>query len=90
MGALRFRIWLGGDLHLEEWIDEHADPVAAADAARRHATITMTATVPWLVEVYDPTADPTNAYIRFGTDDKGMVEPRPIDNIAQALGLDPP
>lgn len=89
MSALRFRVWVGGQLRLEEWLDEKIHPAAAEDAAQRHAATAMASGRPWLVEIYNPDADEADAYIRFGTDTAGMVEPtQTFGTLAAELGLE--
>lgn len=97
--GLRFRIYVGGQLRAEEWVDEPADAPAAAE---RHARMALGPGQPWLVEVFNPDAPPDSAYLRFGTDQGGMVEPLDLDvgdmleaggaaaAIFLALGLDVP
>lgn len=89
MSALRFRVWVAGQLRLEEWLDERINPAASAEAAQRHAALAMASGHPWLVEIYDPDADEANAYVRFGTDTAGMVEPhKTFTSLARELGLE--
>lgn len=80
---MRFRLWVAGKLVDEAWVDcsnpdaeHHVDNVrdrhqALADRAAR-------ADEPWLVEVYDPAKPEGWAYLRFGDDEAGMVDPRPL------------
>ena len=76
---LRVRLWIGGEKVADAQLDEgnvellreeHLEMVARADAAG----------LDWLVDIEDPDADPEEAHVRFGTDTKGMVDPRgPFD-----------
>jgi hypothetical protein len=88
--GLRFRVWVDGKLTLEEWID---DPEKADPAAGRHAVAALASGKPWLVEIFDPDLPEEEAYIRFGSDPAGMVEPIPLEppiDLARSLGIDPP
>lgn len=75
--ALRLRLWIGGELRDEVWIDS-ADANSAELAsmtAAYHVRITEMAEaagVVWMTEVYDPAAEPDRAYLRIGTDPAGM------------------
>jgi len=84
--SLRFRLYIGGKVQAEQWIDAtdpdagdvaevtsmfHADACRAADSEG----------FPWVIEVYDPTADPEVAYLRFGTDIGKLDEPHPVSLI---------
>jgi hypothetical protein len=73
--GLRFRVWVGGRLLLEEWITA---PDHAAVAAVKHAAVALDTGEPWLVEVFDPEAPAAEAYMRFGTDTAGMVDPSAV------------
>jgi hypothetical protein len=81
---LRIRLWIDGELRDETWIDA-ADPFAllAADFARRAHEVLVAAAdrdgIPWLTEVYDPSAPEDRAYFRVGSDHDGMVYPVPIN-----------
>jgi hypothetical protein len=74
---LRFRVYLGGVLADEVWIDA-ADPGSrdlATMTAIMQADICQRAAldgVPWLLEVYDPGSPAGSAYLRLGTDKDGM------------------
>lgn len=75
---LRFRLFLGGELFDETWIDAanatEADRVVTATRSM-HAEATVEAEragMLWLIEVYDPSAHPAIAFLRFGTDLAGM------------------
>lgn len=80
---LRFRVWVGGQLVADEWIDV-TQPGAQAEANRvqaAHATMTAAAHERgevWLCEVYDPAQPEHQAYLRFGTDRTGMHDPAPV------------
>lgn len=84
--SLRFRLYVGGKLQQTQWIDAldpHADDVAEV-TTMLHAKAARAAEaggLAWIVEVYDPTAQPEVAYLRFGTDLAGMQEPRPVSMI---------
>jgi hypothetical protein len=82
--ALRLRFWIGGQLRDEVWIDA-SDPRSAELAefcATYHADqadMASAAGLPWLVEVYNPELAEDQAYIRFGTDQAGMIAPAAFD-----------
>lgn len=83
---LRFRIYVDGQLAAETWLDcLDADASELAGfAAEIHAEITNAADRAgrkWLTEVYDPDQPEDRAYLRFGTDTRGMTEPRPVETI---------
>jgi hypothetical protein len=80
---LRLRFWTGGQLRDEVWLDA-ADPESgalAAFVAEYHHTLASNAEahgVGWLSEVFDPAAPEEHAYVRFGTDVAGMIDPVPM------------
>jgi hypothetical protein len=78
--GFRFRVWVGGELVLEEWLYEGVAAHWADHAASRHAALALADGRPWLIEVYDPSAGEEHGYLRFGTDRRGMVEPMPLDD----------
>jgi hypothetical protein len=81
---LRFRVYLGGELADEVWIDA-ADPGSRDQAtmtAIMQADICQRAAldgVPWLLEVFDPGSPAGCAYLRLGTDTDGMTLPVPME-----------
>ena len=75
--ALRLRLWIGGELRDELWInadDPNAGELTEATSAYhlRVTEMAEAAGVVWMTEVYDPAADPDHAYLRIGTDLAGM------------------
>lgn len=69
---LRFRLYLGGRLAAEHWLDAtNPDHLDHTDTLRRHhkqATDRADADgTPWLIEIYDPAKPPATAYLRYGT-----------------------
>lgn len=77
---LRFRIWIDGELIDEVWFDSsNPDTEQLASAAgERNSAHTQQAdreSRRWLVEMYDPAKPEHEAYVRFGTDDAGLVDP---------------
>lgn len=82
-GGIRFRLYVDGVLADEWWIGAgagDADAVAEAVMAR-HAAVAVAAHVhgrPWLLECYDPGLPEGEAYLRMGTDARGMVCPAPV------------
>jgi hypothetical protein len=82
--SLRLRLWIDGQLRDQVWINA-GDPDAAARIDR--ATTTHDAAVdqanalglPWMIEVWNPELPEAEAFLRFGTDDGGMVAPEPIN-----------
>jgi hypothetical protein len=78
LAALRLRLYIGGMVTDEQWVDSadlveeigqrHQDAAAEADARG----------IAWLVEIYDPAAPQEAAYLRFGTDEAGMVMPQQV------------
>lgn len=84
--GLRFRVFVAGVLEVEDWVDaEHAGRETAVGLAFQHAAVALTSGKPWLVEVFDPDAPPDEAFIRFGSDAAGMVEPIVVEDLAEAL-----
>lgn len=86
---LRLRFWIAGQLRDEVWLDS-ADPDAgnlAEFVSAYHLRLSEMADavgLPWLTEVYDPGAPEAEAYLRFGTDTKGMVEPAQLKDWHQS------
>jgi hypothetical protein len=81
--GLRFRLWIDGVLEAERWIDCAAPDVTdQVDAVRdAHAALAAAADQRgqlWLAEVYNPEEPERNAYLRFGTDRDGMMDPLPL------------
>jgi hypothetical protein len=80
---LRLRLFIGGTMADEHWIDA-ADPKAgdlAAATSDLHAAAVEAASAAgdvWMIEVYDPDAAPDSAYLRIGTDTEGMTDPQPL------------
>ncbi|MCL2729318.1 MAG: hypothetical protein FWE15_04750 [Actinomycetia bacterium] len=82
--GIRFRVYVDGDLAVEDWAfpatEEEAER-AAGLLADRHASIAERAAAAgqtWLVELYDPALPEAEAYVRFGSDVSGMVLPVPF------------
>lgn len=88
--GLRLRLWIGGKLADETWITQGPGGLAASEAtAARHGSACVAADeagVAWLLEVFDPDAPEDSAYLRFGTDEAGMVCPVPYDGDLRDLG----
>lgn len=93
--ALRLRLWIGGELRDELWVD--ADDPNTADLTnltaayhRRITDMADAAGITWMTEVYNPELPEAHAYLRVGTDKAGMVDPRRvvgwIDNLPTAEG----
>lgn len=75
-GYLRYRLYVDGRLELTDWVtatSAEGSTSVLARACRAHDT-----GEPWMVEVHEPAAPPTGAYLRFGTDTKLMACPLPI------------
>lgn len=80
------RVWVSGVLVDETWVDTsnpdslqigetmQARHMALTDRAEREGKV-------WLVEVFDPAKPAGQAYLRFGTDEAGMVAPRPAGRV---------
>lgn len=89
--ALRLRLWIGGELRDELWInadDPNVSELTDATAAY-HLRITEMADaagIVWMTEVYDPGQPEDRAYLRIGTDLDGMHEPRPLNGDGGGLG----
>lgn len=84
MSGLRFRLYVAGELVDEQWVDE-TEPGALAMAekvARAQHDETRRRGKAWMVEVFNPDAALERAYLRFGTDTRGMLDPRPVDDLA--------
>jgi hypothetical protein len=74
---LRLRVWVDGELADETWLPGDV-PHAGKDAGHRHRALTEAADAAgklWLVELFDPSEPETTAYMRYGTDRRGMVLP---------------
>ena len=91
---LRFRVWIAGRLAAEHWFDAlHLDVAEVAEVGARHGALAAEADAagrPWLLEVYDPAQLCGHEYLRWGTDQAGMGDPRelqPGDLDAAVLGL---
>jgi hypothetical protein len=80
--ALRFRVFLGGELASERWIHagrvagtiERLEPGGTGQHGRR-----------LLIEIYDPAAPDDRVYVRFGTGPDGRVVP-----VAVIMAAGPP
>ena len=77
---LRFRLFVGGQLIDQVWLnaDNPADHDRIDEVRDRHDALSVQADadgLPWMVEVYDPALHDREAYLRFGTDTDGMVQP---------------
>jgi hypothetical protein len=83
---LRFRVFVDSELAAEHWLDTEAEG-ADAELERfkaAHARLTDLAEaggLPWMVEVYDPDQPEDEAYVRFGSDPRGMVRPIEVVNL---------
>jgi hypothetical protein len=83
---LRLRVYVDGKLADEQWLPGDT-PNVGKDAGHRHREITEQATrdgLLWLVEMFDPNEPEATAYMRYGTDRRGMVLPLLV------LGDEPP
>lgn len=69
--GMRFRLFLDGCLADEAWGLLPADVEAVAT---RQATLTRDAST-WMVEIFNPAAEPEHAYQRWGTDASTMEDP---------------
>jgi hypothetical protein len=82
-GQIRIRFWTAGQLRDELWFGKH-DPEMSqlcnfvTDYHQALADRADQTGLRWLVEVYDPSAAPEQAYVRFGTDQAGMRDPIPM------------
>lgn len=73
---LRVRLYIGGELCFEEWVDASG----IDKAAQRHAAQQLKHPgKEWNVEVFDPTEPENEAYLRFGSSTEGMVQPVPVN-----------
>ena len=83
---LRLRLYLDGTVVDQVWIDS-TSPTAQQQidsTQRRQAALAEQADARgqvWMAEVFDPAAPEDNAYLRFGTDPGGMIEPRPVHTL---------
>jgi hypothetical protein len=81
MGRLRFRVYVGGHIAVEDWLPTSPDGEIGPDGAelaKAHRAVCDQAEAEgkrWLVELYDPSEPEEDAYMRFGTDTGGMVLP---------------
>jgi hypothetical protein len=83
---LRFRMWVGGHLVCDGWVDtsqpgaqQQVDTIQAGQLERAEAA--SAAGARWLIEVYNPEAPEDQAYLRFGTDKAGMHDPHPMTEV---------
>jgi hypothetical protein len=74
MTTVIFRLWVDGRLMREEEHDLLGD---LSELGERHAAQLAGESRPWLVEVELPALPLAERFLRFGTDDRGMVEPQP-------------
>lgn len=77
--SLRCRLYIDGKKADEVWLTDEAE---MAQVGQRHQTIAEDAEragMRWMVEVFDPAAPHEVAFLRFGTDRAGMVEPQVFD-----------
>jgi ribosomal protein L37E len=75
---LRMRLYVAGKVVDEQWVDS---PELVEQIGARHQAIAEDAERAgqvWMVEVWDPDAPENAAYLRFGTDQAGMVEPSQV------------
>lgn len=83
---LRFRVYVARQVVDEQWADlitGRQSRALGTELGQRQVQIAMAAAsegFPWMVEVYDPSAEPEDAYIRFGTDWSMMERPEPVGN----------
>lgn len=75
--GLRFRLYIDGQLLDELWVYDMFAAHAAAASQGGVAAQAIRHGLPYLVEVFDPDAQPEHAHVRFGNDTAGMG--RPID-----------
>jgi hypothetical protein len=77
--SLRIRLFIGGELADEQWVHEPegVELIGAEHTAR--AQVAERAGQRWLVEIWDATAPPEEAYLRFGTDEAGMHAPLRVE-----------
>ncbi len=72
---LKVRLYVSGKLVDECEVDSLE---AAAAESDRQGLLALAAAMydePWLIEIYNPDAPLDAAYVRFGTDTDGMVDP---------------
>lgn len=80
---MRLRFYVDGTLADETWVDITSPAYRAQITAvrLRHETLAAAADATgkvWLAELYDPDQPDETAYIRFGTDQAGMIDPAPL------------
>lgn len=61
--GLRFRVFLDGEIHVEEWLDEQ-DDIAAAPM-RHFEEVSKHSDKTYMIEIFDPDAPEEEAYVRF-------------------------
>jgi len=89
-GRLRFRVRVDGEIVAEDWLPapEWEGRGNAGEAlAQRHRSLCEAAEAEdkrWQIEVYDPDVPDDEAYLRFGTDQAGMVLPVHVAWAAEA------
>lgn len=77
---LRLRLFVGGQLADETWIDADApdanDLITAVMRLHQEAAeAAQAAGTPWMIEAFDPEAPVGSAYVRLGTDSSLMQRP---------------
>lgn len=82
VSRLRVRVFIGGQLADEAWIDAGApDALIQVDwVNERHLAMVQAAHAggqPWLVELHDAGRPPDDCCLRIGTDTEGMIAPLP-------------
>ncbi len=76
---LCFRLFVDGRLASERWVLSGTEAEQAAEAQARIAADCDRAGMCWMVEAYNPTLPPGEAYMRFGTDASGMIDPHEVN-----------
>lgn len=79
---IRFRVYIDQKLADETWVDaSNPDVHALVDTiSDRHVDLTLQAEADgklWMIEMFDPAAPTDQAHSRWGTDPRGMVDPKP-------------
>lgn len=79
--GLRLRLFVDGELQDETWLTADTEDEAlsighaTAELHRAACEAAEARGASWMIEAFDPEAPRESAFLRFGTDPAGMVDP---------------